>query len=522
MIINPYRFASGGAFDPDAQAFFTASGLTGATELNAVNQLVLDLKGYGIWTKMKAIYPMVGGTAALHKWNLKDPQDLVAAFRLVFNGGWTHTSTGALPNGTNGWADTFLGTNVMSLDSIHLSYYSRTNNTSGTVEMGVLKSGPNSYTDLGVGYLTNGAFTRLNNGGGVGFVANAGSNGFFQGNRIISSTTKLYKNGISIQTLTAASSATTTFPISIGAVNNIGTGAKTFYSNKECAFSSIGDGLTDTEAANFYTAVQAYQVALGRSIGTQTVSDADAQAFVNAAVIEDQVQANAVNTLVIDMKAANIWTKMKAIYPFVGGTAASHKWNLKNPLDTNAAFRLTFNGGWTHDANGITGNGTNNFANTFLVPNTDLLLDSTHISAYTRSNITVNAPLLSSENTSTYNNGLYIWARQVGLLTNSVRINDNTSSSASSPADIRGLHIATRTASNVKNYRFNQTQQFSLNVPRSAKNTSSIYLGASRNNANYNSSNLAFSTVGEGLSNLECDNLYLAVQAFNTTLNRQV
>ena len=60
MIINPYVF--GVAYDPDAQAFFTASGLTGATNLTAINQLVIDLKGYGIWTKMKAIYPQIWKT----------------------------------------------------------------------------------------------------------------------------------------------------------------------------------------------------------------------------------------------------------------------------------------------------------------------------------------------------------------------------------------------------------------------------------------------------------------------------
>jgi hypothetical protein len=120
----------GGGYDPDAQAFFTASGLTGATNLNAINQLVLDLKGYGIWTKMKAIYPMVGGTAALHKWNLKDPQDLDAAFRLVFNGGWTHSATGALPNGTNGWADTFFNTDdTTSIGLQSYGVYLRTNPT---------------------------------------------------------------------------------------------------------------------------------------------------------------------------------------------------------------------------------------------------------------------------------------------------------------------------------------------------------------------------------------------------------
>jgi hypothetical protein len=37
-------------------------------------------------------------------------------------------------------------------------------------------------------------------------------------------------------------------------------------SQRNCAFASIGDGLTDTEAANFYTAVQAYQTTLGRQV----------------------------------------------------------------------------------------------------------------------------------------------------------------------------------------------------------------------------------------------------------------
>ena len=38
------------------------------------------------------------------------------------------------------------------------------------------------------------------------------------------------------------------------------------YNNGEYAFSSIGDGLTDTEAANLYTLVQNYQVALSRNV----------------------------------------------------------------------------------------------------------------------------------------------------------------------------------------------------------------------------------------------------------------
>ena len=92
------------SFDPDAQAFITAAAITDPTQQAAINTLVLDLKGYSIWSKFKAIYPIVGGTASSHKYNLKDPRDLDAAFRLTFATGWTHSANGMLPNGTTAFA----------------------------------------------------------------------------------------------------------------------------------------------------------------------------------------------------------------------------------------------------------------------------------------------------------------------------------------------------------------------------------------------------------------------------------
>ena len=119
----------GGALDPDAEAFLTAATITDPTEISAVNQLVIDMKDAGIWTKMKAVYPFVGGTATTHKWNLKDPQDTNAAFRLTFNGGWTHSSSGALPNGTNAYADTYLNVDsVLNNISHAFNFYLNSNN----------------------------------------------------------------------------------------------------------------------------------------------------------------------------------------------------------------------------------------------------------------------------------------------------------------------------------------------------------------------------------------------------------
>ena len=69
--------------------------------------------------------------------------------------------------------------------------------------------------------------------------------------------------------------------------------------------------------------------------------DADAQTFFTAASITDTTQKSAVNQLVLDLKSANIWTKFKAIYPFVGGTSTTHKYNLVKPTDSDAAYRLS-------------------------------------------------------------------------------------------------------------------------------------------------------------------------------------
>jgi len=48
-----------------------------------------------------------------------------------------------------------------------------------------------------------------------------------------------------------------------------------------------------------------------------TSLDPDAAAFLTAAGITDPTQQSAINTLVLSLKADGLWTKMKAIYPFV-------------------------------------------------------------------------------------------------------------------------------------------------------------------------------------------------------------
>jgi hypothetical protein len=56
----------------------------------------------------------------------------------------------------------------------------------------------------------------------------------------------------------------TTIPFYLASENL--NGSANGYDNKELAFASIGDGLTDTEASNFYTAVQTFQTTLSRNV----------------------------------------------------------------------------------------------------------------------------------------------------------------------------------------------------------------------------------------------------------------
>jgi len=259
------RSASGAAVDPDAQAFITAASITDPTQQSAINQLVVDLKGYSIWTKMKALYPFVGGTSTTHKWNLKDPRDLDAAFRLVFNGGVTHTSNGIQGNGTNGYAQTFLVPNTyLTLNNSHLSVYSRSNNQGDFMDIGV-NDEPNVLSNahrIQTRWSDGSCYYSINSNTGNGF-STANSLGFYIANRVNSTNQKLYKNNsINTGSSNANSLSSKVGGIFICAWNH----ATPYYSPRQYAFASIGDGLTDAEAANFYTAVQAFQTTLGRNV----------------------------------------------------------------------------------------------------------------------------------------------------------------------------------------------------------------------------------------------------------------
>jgi hypothetical protein len=253
------------ALDPDAEAFLTAAGITDATITDAINTFVLSLKSDGIWTKMKAIYPLVGGTAATHKFNLKDPRDLDAAFRLTFFGGITHSANGIQGNGTNGYADTYLLRSVIGQNSLAFAAYSRTNQTRTEYDFGAFTATPSTTGSHFLSKISTGTAVRNQNSTAF-FIPTefTRSDGFISHWRESDSIVKVARENV-IQSVTNASTAIVndnSFYVMGANLDN----SLSLPSSKQYSAMYFGQDLNETDYNNLKTANLALQTTLSRNV----------------------------------------------------------------------------------------------------------------------------------------------------------------------------------------------------------------------------------------------------------------
>jgi len=505
-----WQSVSAGGSDDFAGIFLSATGITDPTITSAVYTLVNDLNGYGLWSKMKAIYPMVGGNATAHSYNLKD----TTKFQITWYGGLTHDSNGVTGNGSNGFGrlntttisgilgsptnfgfGSYITTNTdtngpdIGIYDIHTFY----RNSSNTYERGLSVASQNYATT------DSRAFFHRYNSSGV-------SSAFYN------STKKLTGTGI------------TTF----GSPNDywylLGITGWPGYSNKRFSFNFVSEYLNDTEAANLYTSIQKFQTTLNRFVGTPIYPsfDSDAQSFMTSASITDSTQQAAINYLVTDLKSNNLWTKMKAVYPMVGGNATAHSYNLKDITK----FQIAFSGGWTHASTGATPNGTNAFGNTAFIPSSNgLAYNNNHLSFYSRTSQTGATQFYemgSGNNAGSNNLSLFI-RRNTDLagydsgdfLTNRLTFTNTNG---------QGFYCGTAPTTTSKYFK-NGISQASKSLSVKSISNLNTYIGAFNEDNTvvyYSNKECAFSTIGEGLSDTEASNLYTIIQNYQTILSRQV
>jgi hypothetical protein len=241
------------------------AGGTGVTSTVSAATVTLftSLVSNGLYNKITAFYPMLGGNSEGCKFNAKNPIDTNAAYRLTFNGGWTYNVSGMTSNGTNAYADTYLAPSALTIDNQHISIYLTNNSapaSSGRIYMGA--SNGSKYTLVGQTGTPN-WFFGINSDGATYSPINT------QGMIVVSSTggtntDQLYRNGSILYNINTGTKSTVGFSHFIGAFNNSGT-AQQFYSN-QYRFATIGSGLTAAEVSTLSTIINTFQTSIGRNV----------------------------------------------------------------------------------------------------------------------------------------------------------------------------------------------------------------------------------------------------------------
>jgi len=125
-----------------------------------------------------------------------------------------------------------------------------------------------------------------------------------------------------------------------------------------------------------------------------------ANSFVNDATIYNStygISGNDLYTALGDFFVAlksesGLYSKIHWAYLYFGSDANKAKLNLVNPADTDAAYRVTWSGGWVFNDEGRVSNGTNTYGNTHFNASTELSVNDGFYGIYKRTPPTGGSP----------------------------------------------------------------------------------------------------------------------------------
>jgi hypothetical protein len=224
---------------------------------------------------------------------------------------------------------------------------------------------------------------------------------------------------------------------------------------------------------------------------------------------------------IVRLKAIG-WAKFDVINGYVNSVAQAHKWNWKNPVDSDAAFRQTFSS-ITNSAAGITGNGSSAFADTKYAPGTHGDANDFHMHIHVAAGAPNGRHGCNSD--SGAKNFLFVpslagntdYYRCWGTGDDGQITNANTT--------VAGHYtISRRGASDFEAYREGTsvgTKTGSTNV--STPPTSAIYLCAENSAGtagSYADHTVDFVTIGKGLTDAEVAELKDIIDDYNTAVGR--
>lgn len=247
-------------------AVIAGGGTLDATSSGATYQLFYDLFNYGLWDKLYAFYPLLGGNSSGGQAvNGKTP----GTRNITWNGGLTFSTNGVVSNGSTGYGNTNCNpSSIGTLDSFHMSFYSRTDQQVGLsqFDMGVLE--PSAQRTQFNSRSTSDDMRGCVNTTTQGIFSNTNSSGLFTITRRSSTDTEFYRNSTSVGNSSTTSTARPNGGIFLAARQwlSVSPPIQESPTTRQYAFVTIGTTLTDSEVSNLYTTIQNFQTTLGRQV----------------------------------------------------------------------------------------------------------------------------------------------------------------------------------------------------------------------------------------------------------------
>ena len=517
--ISGFGAAPAPSYDPDAVAYFTAASITDVTEKDAVNQLVLDLKGTGsttnnsdVWTDMLAFYPISPTSLAAAAYNLIDP----TLYEIDWKNSPTHSTEGIEFDGTAQYGDTGLKpSTVMTSQDTSIGWKGVPDTGATMSSMGSIVTTSQRLQLLRTASAVTGRSYRT---GTTYQVSASGTRNYshYTMSQRGASDVELYEDGVSVDTGLGGG----TLPninIFFGAQNNAG--SPTNYWDGEMTFGFAGNGLITNQVVDMYDAVVKYnRTVLGGAL------DSDAEAYMDDAYIYGRTEAAAINQLVKDLKGTgsttnntDLWTGLDAIYPMSPTSLEAARYNLKD----TASHKITWANTPTHSVNGVSGNGTTQYGDTNFNPSTHASLNDMGATISINTNVTSNFVDFGVRDgtTSFVQLNSYFDAKAQGII--------NTDASGfTTAANVNSIGVYTavrRSSTDTELYKNGSSIDTKVDTSISLPNGNIFILARNLIGSgaeNFSTRRFDFAAIHTGLSDNEAQDLYDAITTYNTELSR--
>lgn len=237
-----------------AAAFISVARITNATEITALNNLCNGIDNYNLSSKIKVLYPFVGGTSTSCSYNLMN----TSQYQITWYGGMTFDYNGATGNGVNGYGDTNFNCRNLLFNSNYQANYIRNNITGANYVFGANTPGTYFFqNNIGVGNFISGEVSSI-----INYTANP-STKFLLSNRTSSTNFEAFRNNVFLGNNSNLVTGLPNLNYFLFARND---GSPVLYSPHNSALSSLGLGLTLTEVSIFNTLIDNFQITLGRNV----------------------------------------------------------------------------------------------------------------------------------------------------------------------------------------------------------------------------------------------------------------